>query len=722
MIRAALVTSLALLAVAAPAQAAFDTCAFAGGVVTATFGAGTTGTLRVSGSAIQADGSNCQAATINNTQTIVVDGDDANEVLTLDLGGGPFAPGVVEGGEDATPEIEIFVDLEQNTGTVYAIVVLGAPGDDHIYGGRTGPSMSPVPQLNLNRVGTDHDSEVFTGGAGLHVDGRGGNDVLTDRGDPGFTGPIGGDMRLSGGPGNDNLTTLASFTRGGPGNDTFTFPFSSGSFRIGNVLYDEAAGPVTIQMPGGTAPGGDGDGGTDTFATVPLQVFGSDFADQFTGDAGNSYFGGRDGDDTMDGGGAQDYLGGDGGEDVLDGGGGDDVVEGGDDDDEVHGGEDDDSVAGGMGVDDVFGDGGDDLLNEHSTFPAGIPTGADDLRGGAGMDFVRYGQSTAQIFAFVDGRTAPVRVTLDDVADDGGTGEGDNARSDVEGAVGGLAGDTLIGNGGPNVLKGYDGADILRGGGGDDVLEGVGIVDTPSDDLDDDLRDLIDDEGDDIDGQAGADTIAADEGNDTIEAREGTADTIGCGPGTDGGRGDRVDSINADCEGIALPVEMPPDPPLAPEPPPPPAPLPPPPPPPPPPVVQPAPAVATLLSLPSSRRCVSRRKFTVRVRRAIRGTVRRVQIFINGRRAKTVTGSRIGLPIDLRGLPKGRIRVRLRVELTDGRVATDTRTYRTCATKKRRGQFGRRRGQTRFTFSAWIRSCAGVRRASGSFASGSASR
>jgi hypothetical protein len=76
------------------------------------------------------------------------------------------------------------------------------------------------------------------------------------------------------------------------------------------------------------------------------------------------------------------------------------------------------------------------------------------------------------------------------------------------------------------------------------------------------------------------------------------------------------------------------------------------------------------------------------VRREIRGTVKRVQIFVNGRRVKSVTGRRIALPIDLRGLPKGKIKVRLRVELTDGRVATDTRTYRTCATKKRRGQFG----------------------------------
>ena len=85
---------------------------------------------------------------------------------------------------------------------------------------------------------------------------------------------------------------------------------------------------------------------------------------------------------------------------------------------------------------------------------------------------------------------------------------------------------------------------------------------------------------------------------------------------------------------------------------------------------------------------VVRRHFRVRVRSTIRGTVSKVTIFINGKRVKTVTGQRLNLPIDLRGLPKGRVRVRLRVELTDGRARTDTRVYRTCATTKRRGRFG----------------------------------
>jgi hypothetical protein len=109
-----------------------------------------------------------------------------------------------------------------------------------------------------------------------------------------------------------------------------------------------------------------------------------------------------------------------------------------------------------------------------------------------------------------------------------------------------------------------------------------------------------------------------------------------------------------------------------------------------PPVVPaPTPSLARIVTLPSTRRCVSRRRFRVRVRSTIRGEVTKVTIFLNGKHVRTVVGTRLGLPIDLRGLAKGRVRVRLRVELSGGRVRTDTRTYRTCATKKRRGQFGR---------------------------------
>jgi hypothetical protein len=97
-------------------------------------------------------------------------------------------------------------------------------------------------------------------------------------------------------------------------------------------------------------------------------------------------------------------------------------------------------------------------------------------------------------------------------------------------------------------------------------------------------------------------------------------------------------------------------------------------------VVQPA----DVLVLPAARRCVSRRRFTVTVRRpAGLAPHRRIQVAVNGKVVRTLrrlsTKSKTG--IDLRGLPRGSVTVRLRLTLASGRVVTTQRTYRTCAGK-----------------------------------------
>jgi len=56
---------------------------------------------------------------------------------------------------------------------------------------------------------------------------------------------------------------------------------------------------------------------------------------------------------------------------------------------------------------------------------------------------------------------------------------------------------------------------------------------------------------------------------------------------------------------------------------------------------------------------------------------------VNGRRKVRVTGRRLSTPVDLRGLPRGRYRVEVRVRLADGRTLRQTRGYRTCAPKGR---------------------------------------
>ncbi len=114
--------------------------------------------------------------------------------------------------------------------------------------------------------------------------------------------------------------------------------------------------------------------------------------------------------------------------------------------------------------------------------------------------------------------------------------------------------------------------------------------------------------------------------------------------------------------------------------------------PPPPPPPAPAPATpaakpaavrfTSLATLPSTKRCVSRRQFRIRLRVPKGVGVTSAEVRVNGKRVKTVKRARFTAPVDLRNLPKGPVKVNIRVRLADGRTITGTRTYRTCTAKK----------------------------------------
>ena len=104
----------------------------------------------------------------------------------------------------------------------------------------------------------------------------------------------------------------------------------------------------------------------------------------------------------------------------------------------------------------------------------------------------------------------------------------------------------------------------------------------------------------------------------------------------------------------------------------------------------PPPAASRIVQLPSAKRCVSRRKFRIRVKRIKgQGAYKRVEVAVDGKRTKVVRGVRDTATVDLRGLPKGRFKVRITVTLADGRKVSSTRKYRTCAkrpsTPKKKG-------------------------------------
>jgi len=104
------------------------------------------------------------------------------------------------------------------------------------------------------------------------------------------------------------------------------------------------------------------------------------------------------------------------------------------------------NVIRGLGGNDLIGSlGGNDLVD------GGF--GADNMFGGTGVsDTVSYA-----------GRAAGVAVRLDNLANDGQAGEGDNAHSDFENILGGGGNDVLVGNAARNVLQGLNGNDFLFG-------------------------------------------------------------------------------------------------------------------------------------------------------------------------------------------------------------------------------------------------------------------
>jgi hypothetical protein len=90
------------------------------------------------------------------------------------------------------------------------------------------------------------------------------------------------------------------------------------------------------------------------------------------------------------------------------------------------------------------------------------------------------------------------------------------------------------------------------------------------------------------------------------------------------------------------------------------------------------------LGLPSTRRCASKRRFQIRLRAPRGHRLRSARVYVNGKRVRVFRRrGRLRAVVDLRGLPKGTFRVRVRAITTRGRRVTETRTYRTCIPGRR---------------------------------------
>jgi Ca2+-binding RTX toxin-like protein len=278
-----------------------------------------------------------------------------------------------------------------------------------------------------------------------------------------------------------------------------------------------------------------GPGNDDLVADAPLEY------DRFTvhGGGGNDtvegthvgspslpdldFFYGEEGQDTLDGGSGVSQLFGGNGPDLIGGGAGND---------ELHGEGGNDNLYGGEGGDIEDGGPGNDLLGVRTWGnPAGPDLGSDAFVGGPDTDVVSYREAAGG-----------VSVTVDGLANDGEGGESDNIGTDVEEVEGTMYGDTL--NGGPAaavILAGEGGNDVLSAGSGTDTLVGGAGNDSLT---------TAAPGGDSVFGDAQSCALAfygsCPAGNDTVNADDGVADQINCGPGADTVSADALDAIAGD--------------------------------------------------------------------------------------------------------------------------------------------------------------------------------
>jgi spore coat-associated protein N len=96
---------------------------------------------------------------------------------------------------------------------------------------------------------------------------------------------------------------------------------------------------------------------------------------------------------------------------------------------------------------------------------------------------------------------------------------------------------------------------------------------------------------------------------------------------------------------------------------------------------------AQLFTLPAAtRKCISRRRFAIHVRRPKDMAFTSLAVTVNGRtklRLKGLKARKVKATVSLKGLPAGRVTIKITAVTTTGRKAVSERTYTTCAAKKR---------------------------------------
>jgi hypothetical protein len=92
----------------------------------------------------------------------------------------------------------------------------------------------------------------------------------------------------------------------------------------------------------------------------------------------------------------------------------------------------------------------------------------------------------------------------------------------------------------------------------------------------------------------------------------------------------------------------------------------------------PRPEPAALIRLPPNTRCLTTRRIRIRIRKVRGIRVGAVAVYVNGKAVKVYRGKRSTRRIELRGLPRGTVRVRIVAATMDGRLIRESRRYHIC--------------------------------------------
>jgi Ca2+-binding RTX toxin-like protein len=421
------------------------------------------------------------------TATLNLDG--ANDTVTVSVSGGLLVHGQVAGGLNSGADWDSGTPNDQTVpadGT-RTVIVNGGDGNDSI------TVLAKSTELASSGLNGDGGDDVINGpDSNDTVTGGEGNDrLVAGKGDDAMTGGAGNDTlvwnqgdgsdKASGDAGNDTAEVNGAPNLG----DVFTLePVVGGTIKLrrtnlGQFTFDAGTERFEVNGLGGddSVAASDGVG-----AVTLLTVDGGAGADTVTGSEGADLILGGEGDDLLNGGGGDDRIVGDRGSDTMNGGPGDDTL----------------VWNNGDGSDIANGDGGRDDVEVNGAAAAGDAFTVQP--NGARITFARtnlvafsidIGSSETMHASGLGGNDSLV---VGEVGPFGVTGAGGAGNDTLTGGgsaetfLGGSGNDTIVPGGGLDVAFGDDGddqvdvrdrtADLARGGDGNDsVVADAGQLD-----------------------------------------------------------------------------------------------------------------------------------------------------------------------------------------------------------------------------------------------------